>query len=407
MKTTPSFDPIHTAQHNEQKAFWQLGFRPFFCCASVYALLVMPLWLAVLQGVTFSGLQHYGQQLWHVHEMVFGYALAVIAGFLLTAIKNWTGIQTARMGHLKLLFGLWLLGRLMPFIPQLPAWVLAVCDSLFALALLWYVATPLIQARNRRNHKMIFMIAVLAGLNVFIQTALLLKLPHWAMQANLLAMFLVLLLVAVMAGRVFPMFSQNGVAVKYQAKVYPLIEKAWPLAYIPLVIMLCFFRGAAWSNGPILLLSLLNAILHSVRLVGWYDPQIWYKPLVWVLHVGYGFFVFGFMASAFAVAKPAVYSLALHCFTIGALGLITLGMMARVSLGHTGRNLHQPPGFLFWCFWGLVVATLSRVLLPLTGLMPYAWTLGASVVFWVLAFAAFVVHYAPIWWRPRIDGKPG
>ncbi len=367
----------------------------------------MPLWLMIRQGWHLPGLSYYGLTLWHVHEMVFGYGLAVVAGFLLTAIKNWTGIQTAQMGHLKLLVGLWLLGRLGSFIPEVPPWLMALTDNLFGLFLVYYVAKPLIQNNNRRNYKMIGVIGILTGLNVLTHLALLLKHPLQALQATQLALFTIILLIGVMAGRVFPMFSQNGVTVRYHARTYSWIELSWPIFYSLLVIFLTFFRHQNWSFWPILSLALVNALLHGWRLLGWYDKQIWQKPLVWVLHVGYAFMVLGFLSLACSVVYESFHYLALHFLTIGGFSLITVGMMARVSFGHTGRDLKQPPKVLFWSFLALVFATLSRVLVPVVNLIPYQWTLTMSVVFWVLGFGLFISRYLPIWWLPRVDGQAG
>ncbi len=399
-------DPINQPTQTNH-AFWHTGFRPFFCLATLFALIVMPMWLMIRQGWHIPGLGYYGLTLWHVHEMVFGYGLAVMAGFLLTAIKNWTGIQTAQLGQLQLLVSVWVLGRLVSFIPGLDAWLMALSDSLFALFLVYFVAKPLIQTNNRRNYKMFALVGVMAGMNVMTHVALMMKQPSMALQITQLALMLIILLIGVMAGRVFPMFSQNGVAVRYQAKTYVWLEKSWPIFYLPLIILMTFFRQDAWSYWPIMLLALMNAGIHGWRLTGWYNQQIWRHPLIWVLHVGYAFLVLGFLALAVSVIYVTFYFLALHFFTMGCLSLITLGMMARVSFGHSGRDVKLPPRTLFWCFLALVLATMCRVILPVLNLFPYQWTIVLSVIFWVIAFGLFFSRYLSIWWQPRIDGKPG
>lgn len=385
-------------------AVWQLGFRPFFLCASFFAFLSMLLWLGVRHGLHFPGLNYYGHHLWHAHELVFGYGLAVIAGFLLTAIKNWTGVPTASGKALMLLVFLWLMGRVLVFVPGVPFWVYALADVLFALLLILYVAKPLVQVGNKRNYKMIVLVSVFATLNVLTHVMLLQNNPLIAMQMTTTALFLMLLLVGVMAGRVFPMFSQNGVDQRYQAKVFPWIEKIWPPVMLVFIVCFVWFRNhEAFALGS----SALCAIIHGIRLLGWYNKQIWQKPLVWVLHVSYLFLVLGFVATAFSAFFPFAYFLALHVFTVGCLAMVTLGMMARVSFGHTGRNLHQPPQILFWCFLALVLSTVVRVLLPLMNVMPYQTVIDISGGLWLLAFGLFFVRYVGIWLKPRVDGQPG
>ncbi|WP_154221895.1 NnrS family protein [Marinicella rhabdoformis] len=388
-------------------AIWQLGFRPFFFCASLYAVVTMLLWLGIRHGLHFPGLNYYGINLWHAHEMVFGYGLAVIAGFLLTAIKNWTGVPTASHRHLKMLVLLWLLGRVVAFVPAVPNLVIAVVDVLFGVVLTFYVAHPLVKVGNKRNYKMIVLVALFFTMNLMTHVMLLSQQPLYAMQMTGTALFLMLLLIGVMAGRVFPMFSQNGVTEHYKAKSYPWVEKLWPPVMIAFVVTINWFRLTEWGTWLLLALSLVSFGLHAARLMGWYNHQIWQKPLVWVLHVAYGFLVLGFAATAVSVFKPFGYFLALHLFTVGCLAMVTLGMMARVSFGHTGRNLHQPPQVLFWSFSLLVASTVIRVLFPAFKLMSYQAVIDLSGGLWVLAFGLFFIRYTGIWLKPRVDGQPG
>ncbi|MCB1583768.1 MAG: NnrS family protein [Marinicella sp.] len=385
-------------------ALWQLGFRPGFLLASVYAIISMLFWLMVQQGWSFSGLEHYTINYWHAHEMIFGYGLLVIAGFLLTAIKNWTGVQTLQGKGLMLFMLCWLLARVSVFVPDIPVIGLIALDCLFPLLLVYFVANPLLVAGNKRNYKMIFIVAVMALLNLGFHLSLFWKKNFLASQLLLLALMLVILLICVMAGRIFAMFSQNGVEHRYQAIVYPKVEQFLPITIILLVVTWVFFAEYKWL---LCLLATINVFLHGLRLFGWYNVQIWKKPLVWVLHIGYVLLTLGFVFIAFSAFVPAIKYLAIHVFTVGAFGLITLGMMARVSLGHTGRNLHQPPRILFYCFFLLVISTLLRVFLPLFNVIPYSQVILLSGLLWILAFGLFFVRYLPVWLKPRIDGKPG
>jgi len=388
-------------------ALWQLGFRPFFLLAVFYAVIVMLLWLAVRHGLHFPGLDYYGLNLWHAHEMVFGYGLAVIAGFLLTAIKNWTGVQTAAHGQLKLLVALWLLARLVVYIPGLPVLLLAIGDVAFSILLIYFVAQPLVKVGNRRNYKMIVLVSLFATLNVLSHVMLLNQQPILANQMTTATLLVMLLLIGVMAGRVFPMFSQNGVTNRYQAKQFSWLEKLWPPVMIAFILVFSWLRFSEWGAWLLFALAALSAVLHAVRLWGWYDHQIWQKPLVWVLHVGYAFLVMGFIAIACSVIWPALYFLGLHLFTIGGLGVITLGMMSRVSLGHSGRNIHQPPKLLTVVFLLLVASVLIRFFVPLLNVMSYQASIDMAGTLWVLAYGLFFVRYLGIWLKPRVDGRPG
>ncbi len=296
--------PANVKANNKGLALWQLGFRPCFLLANVHAFVVMALWLLIQQGIQLPGLNYYGASYWHAHEMIFAYTMMVIAGFLLTAIKNWTGIQTAQGGRLQLLVGSWVVARLLIFIPHIPSPVVALVDMCFPLLLVFFVAQPLLAAGNKRNYMMIVIVSVFALLNGLFHYAVINESPLLASRVLLLGLMLILLLITVMSGRVFPMFSQNGVAQPYQAKIYPNLEISLPIMMILLAIIWVFLPQQKWL---LLAVSSINVVLHGWRLIGWYDSQIWQKPLVWVLHVGYAFLVIGFVFVA-ASAYTCIHS---------------------------------------------------------------------------------------------------
>src|SRR5690606_10844670 len=165
------------------------------------------------------------------------------------------------------------------------------------------------------------------------------------------------------------------------------------------------FGGAyTWVWG---LLTAVNIVLHSIRLYGWYNQQIWLKPLVWVLHVGYLMLIIGFMMQLWLLVEPGDYYLTLHVFSIGCLGIITVGMMTRVSYGHSGRNLNTPPKLLGPIFSLLVLSVVVRSILPLVGILNHFNGMLIAGVLWALAFLLFVIRYLPVWFKPRVDGQPG
>jgi len=397
--------PLNNLNQNKPGvALWQLSFRPCFLLANLFAIILMVVWLMIQQGMHIPGMVYYGINYWHAHEMIFGYTLMVIAGFLLTAIKNWTGIQTVQGRQLKLLMFAWMLGRVMVFVPHIPTLFIALIDMLFPLMLIYFVAQPLIKVANKRNYMMIVIIVLMSLLNAIFHWAVINGSPLWASRILLLSLMLILLLITVMSGRVFAMFSQNGVEQRYQSKIYPNLERALPFALVIFAIIWVFFAHLQWL---LFLIATINALMHGMRLHGWYNAQIWQKPLVWVLHVGYAFMVLGFAFVAAMAVLPWLHFMALHVFTVGCLAIVTMGMMARVSYGHTGRNLHQPPKVLWYCFVLLVLSTVTRVALPLMNLISYPNIILLSGGLWIIAYGLFVIRYLPIWIQPRVDGKSG
>jgi uncharacterized protein involved in response to NO len=382
-------------------ALFSIGFRPFFLLASLTSGLLLFAWLMVYAfAIKLPAFGYYPAIIWHGHEMVFGYAMAVVAGFLLTAIRNWTGVPTLSGKGLMLLTSIWIIGRIAPFvIPS--AWLIALADGLFLPLLAIFVAIPLLKVKNKRNYFVIGMVVLMASLNILVHLELLHLLNGVAELAIKSAFYVIIALIIVMAGRVFPMFSQNGVPMRYQVVKYAWIEKLAMPSYLLFAISLLFI------DNPLLLLitALLAVCIHFIRLKGWYNPQIWQVPLVWILHVGYLFLIIGFVVTALSAYQPQWYFLALHAFSIGVLGIITVGMMARVSIGHTGRDLRNPPKVLKAVFALMILATLFRVFVPLLLQENYRMIMVVSASFWVLAFVLLVWKYFKIWIGPRVDGK--
>lgn len=382
-----------------QTALFSLGFRPFFFVASIFATIVMFVWVMVfLFPLQLKAFDYYPSTIWHAHEMIFGYAMAVVAGFLLTAIKNWTGVQTVNGIKLMLLVVVWVIGRVAPFVVENP-WLLAFFDSLFLPLLAIFIAIPLFKVGNKRNYFVIFLVLVWACLNVLLHLDLLNIINNMLNYSLSIGFYLIVALIIVMAGRVFPMFSQNGVPNKYQVTKYVWVEKLVLPSYFVFVLVLLFLRIPV----VVLVTGLISATLHSIRLKGWYNSQIWQVPLVWVLHVGYLFLIIGLVLSAIIGYFPSLYFVALHALSVGTLGIVTIGMMARVSIGHTGRDLRNPPKFLKLIFLLVVCSALVRVFLPMLLPEMYRWMIIVSGSLWLLAFMLFVLSFVKVWTNPRID----
>jgi uncharacterized protein involved in response to NO len=383
-------------------ALFDLGFRPFFLLAGIAALLLVPLWIyAYLRGGPV--LAYYpAMASWHGHEMLFGYTVAVIAGFLLTAVRNWTGMKTPGGAALAGLVALWLAGRVLPF-PSgvLPHWLIAVVDTAFLPVLALSLAFPLI--RQGQRHNLVFLL-VLAGLtlaNLLIHLQLLGITRETAPPGTTLGIGLIVLLIAILGGRVIPFFTERGIAGASTRQWKPV--EFVSLGALPVLVLLDLAQA---PPAALMLFALLAATGHAIRLFGWYHHGIWSVPLLWILHLGYAWLVSGLLLQAFAAAGLVNPMLAVHAFTAGAIGTITLGMMSRVALGHTGRELRAAPA-MTWAFILVTLAACSRVFLPLVVPAGYREWMVLAGACWSAAFALFVFHYARILIPPRVDGRPG
>ncbi|MFO7542240.1 MAG: NnrS family protein [Thiobacillus sp.] len=376
-----------------------LGFRAFFLAAGVHAVLILALWLLVLRGSLDLG--SLPPLVWHGHEMLFGFAVAVIAGFLLTAAQNWTGIRTPSGAPLAALFGLWLAGRLAFLVPGLPSSLVALVDLMFLPVLAVVLAWPILKARQLHNYPFPIMLLVLAVANMLVHAETLGWAADTARLGLHLAIYVVVAMMVVMGGRVIPSFTDNKL--RTQARRWPLIERLVPIVTLGALVAALFAPDSAVTA----LLAAMAAAVHLVRLAGWYAPQYWAVPLLWILHLGYAWIALGFVLLALsALGVESAAGSALHAFTAGGIGVLTLGMMARVSLGHTGRML-EPVPLMTLAFVAINIAALIRVVLPLVFPAAYAQGMAVSGLAWMLAFGLFTVIYAPILLRPRVDGKPG
>ena len=378
-----------------------LGFRPFFLLALAAAALLIAPWTLAHRGA-FAFDSYYGALPWHAHEMIFGYTAAVVAGFLLTAVRQWTGRETASGGLLAALVLLWLAGRATPYLQQsLPAWAIAALDLAFLPALALTLAMPLARSGARRNLILVPVLLALALANALVHAGQLGGALSTARSGLYLGVDIVVLMIAIIGGRVVPYFTERALPEAAPRR------RAWlePIAIVSVVALAL----ARLLSAPAALLggvAAVAALAHALRLAGWHARGIWSVPLLWVLHLGYAWMVLGFGLTALAALDRAPPFLALHALTSGAIGVMTLGMMARVSLGHTGRAL-KPAGMTVVAFALVNLSAALRVLAPLAFPVRTADLVAASALLWVLAFALAFAAYAGILVRPRADGRPG
>jgi uncharacterized protein involved in response to NO len=378
-----------------------LGFRAFFVLAGLSALLLIVLWNAIYNG-KLSAANYFGNVNWHAHEMLLGYSAAVIAGFLLTAVKNWTGRTTLTGDQLATLCLIWLYGRIAPFYAGLlPDGVIAAIDFAFLPVLAYQIAKPILATRQYRNLIFIGILLIMTLANGLIHAGILTSTPYLTWMGLQAAVATIVLLILVIAGRVFPFFTERGLP-GVRVSSNPLYEYgAIGSAVLTYGLLLTDVSGTLLA-----LASSLAVLFNFARIWGWYVQRVWYVPLLWVLYAGYGWIILGFGLTALSAYGLVLPSLSLHAFTVGGIGVLTLGMMARVSLGHTGRALRVSNAMAI-AFILLNIAALSRVLLPIALPNWYGTLVYLSMLFWLAAFALFIYVYSPMLTTARIDGQTG
>lgn len=378
-------------------ALWNLGFRPFYLLAGAFASMSILLWIAEYAGYLPGG--YLRDPVWHAHEMLFGYTIAVIAGFLFTAVRNWTGRPTPSGGLLAAYVLLWIAGRVSVLTPY--AFVSAALNALFPIAVAAGLAVPLARSNNRRNYFFVALL-VLLGLATFAVHMARLGVVAWPARASLqVALDVMLFIIAVMAGRVVPMFTNNGVPGARAAR-QPLVEKTALGGVLLLILVDLLQLDPAWIGA----VAIVVAFAHAARLWLWQPWRTRSTPLVWVLHLAYAWIVVYLVLRALAAWGFVASPLAVHALTIGTIGGMTLGMMTRTARGHSGRRL-VADRVEVTCFALIALAAAIRVFGGIALPEFYRATVVLSGLCWSTGFALFTFRYWPILTRPRLDGKPG
>ncbi len=382
--------------------FFRLGFRPFFLLGSVLAVLAIPLWVMALNG-WFADWQPTGGWLaWHRHELLFGFATAIIAGFLLTAVQTWTGVPGLSDKPLMALTVLWVAARL-AWLVGAPMWCVIVLDVLFLPLVAAQMARSVWPVRQVRNYPLVLVLSLLAIANGVTLYAMATGNDLLQRQATVGGIWFVAAIMSMIGGRVIPFFTQRGLLRKDAVTPWPKLD--WALLIGSIIVSLAIMQG--WALHAEVLGGVVFAALgvgHLLRSLHWYDAGIWRVPLLWSLHLAYAWM--GVACVAMALWHFSVFanmSLAVHALTVGAMGGLILGMIARVTLGHTGRQL-QPPKSMTWAFVLFNLGALARVVLVDWAYMPGLWV---AAVCWTLGFAMYLWSYAPMLWQARVDGQPG
>ena len=375
----------------------RVGFRPFFLLAGVASLVLMFVW----GGLTAHGIfpqNYYNPVNWHAHEMLYGYAVAVFSGFLLTAVKNWTGRTTAEGVKLAVLASIWLLGRIVVFFDDvLPHELIATVDLAFLPCLIGYLVVPIWQQRMFKNLPVIFLLSCFFGANLAFHLGVLNIITVNGSQLMQFVVGVMLVFIGLIAGRVFPFFIRAG-SKGCQPVTWRFIEWLSMLSLLVLLVLKPFYYG---SMG-FLVVSVIAMASHTIRLTGWFSVKALKVPLIGVLFAGYGWLIVGISLDFLAALNLVSPLLATHAMTAGAIGVLTLGMMSRVSLGHTGRTI-QAPKVITAAFVILNIAVFFRVIVPLVDPLNYMRWLNVASGLWVLAFLLFTSYFAPILLRRRVD----
>lgn len=395
--------PVRPAQPVPEFALFNLGFRPFFLLAGIFALVSIFIWGGVyvygwpLGRLPFSAVQ------WHAHEMIFGYAMAVVAGFLLTATRNWTNIQTLQGTSLAGLAILWLAARVAGWIAPDHILPMAALDLTFNAWLIVAISSPILRARKYEQIGIVSKLALLMTANILFYLGVAGVLEQgvaWGMYSGL---YFMLALIFTLIRRVLPFFIERGVGYQVTPKNSKWIDRSSLILLVLFLIADVFLRLAALAA----VLAGLLFVVHAIRLAGWHTRGIWKKPLLWVLYVGYAGATFGFLLRALVPVLSLSPALPLHAFALGGIGMITIGMMARIALGHTGRNIQQHSALLAPAFLLLVAAFFFRVAIPMVTSAYYPVWVACAQVSWLLGFGIFVWVYSPILIKSRADGMPG
>jgi len=370
--------------------------------AGIFAVVTMISWALIYSGsLTFdTGKLTLFQ--WHAHEMIFGYAMAVVAGFLLTSVQTWTGQPMPGGGRLGLIVLFWVCARVAFVLGGDALLVGALFNLCFMVLFAIAISSKIFKVRQWRHNAILAAIGLMALAQLVVVIGLMQR-DQWLIFIALYgAFYLVILLILIMARRVVPFFTERGVGYPLELKQSRLLDIAVHGGFVLYALCALFSQQEAAA-----VIAALVFIASMVRLANWYTPGIWKKSLLWSLHLSLLLISAGFLLAALAPWLGISQYLVLHTFALGGIGMITLSMMCRVALGHTGRGVHQPPAMVVLAFLLMALSFFARVIMPLIAPADYALWVLISQLAWIVAFAIFVALYAPMLFRPRVDGKPG
>src|SRR5699024_2365490 len=383
-----------------------LAFRPFFWFGSVFVVLSLFAWSLFWAGK--PPLQPDGGMMWwHQHEMLFGFGIAIVTGFLLTAVQNWTGIPTVKGAQLWLLALLWLSARVLMAYPMgLNSYLLMAIDVAFIPFVAIAMASYVIRAKRWRNLIFIPVLTLLTLANTGMHWGKISANYTMVIESAYMTVWLITSLIIVIGGRVLPMFT--AYAMRFAVQPMPKWREPLTIGAALFVCLLHGLRALGVVVEPWLVALPLAAlvVLNLLRYLSWQPQRCFKQPMIWGLHTSYLFVIFGAALWALAEFSFLRVDIALHTITVGGMMAIILSMMARVSLGHTGRIIRALPGknaVLIALFAAGLLRGVGLLLAPNAAIMLYQISMGLSM----LAFLWFLLFYTKTLWVPRADNRPG
>lgn len=396
-----------TEPYMEEKfSIFTYGFRPFFLLAGIYAIVPIIPWILYLSGNFETDIN---LQIWHAHEMLFGFISAALSGFLLTAVPNWTGAPRVQGNRLKLLVSLWLLGRavfwLVLFTDNENLKYLLFLDLLLLITQGTFTSKAILFSGNKKNFILVGILAVLALANLLIILEMSGVAQDTARIGTVLAPNIILLMLAVIGGRVTPNFTRSYFQNKNIAvsiKTFPLLE----VAAIGILVLNTIADLIMPDTIISAIIVLLACFIHAIRFSFWQTLKTLNEPILWVLHLGYLWIITTLFLKGAERFIDFPYHLYIHAFALGAVGTYVIGVMSRAALGHTGRpllvNKITVAAYVF-----ISAAALLRIIVPFGSSDVFTIGMGAVSILWIVGFSLYLWVYAPILTSPRIDGKSG
>lgn len=383
---------------------FESAYRPFFMLAAVSSIYYMALWTAFY---TFKLKLNFGTvspNVWHAHEMLFGYAVTVIAGFLLTIEKYRLGALISKKSALILLLALWILARVfisLTLISKLFWMPGAVLDCAFIVLLAARVFYPIIIGRDKEKTGPAAHLVLIALSNVVFYLGVFGVLEGGQRLGVYAALFLVVSMILLMGRMMIPLFIRNGLEFNFMPTNWRVIDILSLVFFVLFFILELFYGGGKLAA----LIAGILALVYTVRLYGWHSTGIWRRPMLWVLYIAYAWIAVGFGLIFLSLFFNIPALPVLHSFTYGGIGMMTIGFMARVTLGHTGRNVFAPPVAVTWIFVILLAGAIVRVFFPIMDAWHYGLWVAVSQIHWILSFLIFAVVFLPMLWSPRLETR--
>lgn len=384
---------------------FRLAFRPMFLLGAFFSIFALILWGAIHSGLIEASV-YGGGHYWHGHEMIFGFVIAVLVGFLLTAAQNWTGIRAPYGRQLALLVCLWILARICMVLADIvPVWLTLAADLGFTLLAAFYLFGMLYEKKQSRNYFAVIALLLLTFCNASSHLSIHTATPYNFLESFYIAVLVITMMMTIIGGRVIPMFTANATGIP------PRMKKQWLenaiLINIWLMISLYLLNLLVTINSYLLALPFFScAVFVALRSAMWRPSSTVKHPLLWSLQLSYWFIPLGLFLFGLHITHGFNQSLAIHTLTVGGMGAMILSMISRVSLGHTGRTI-VVNSIMSVSFAMVLAAAVTRVFFVLLWPDETALFLWISIVLWSASYLLFVFKFSPVLLQARVDGKDG